>query len=154
MQKRHVPLILGGILAIFLIVSVVLFITVGNRIVGRVVFYPNERTLELEGELRRIPHRGNREEDLYLLIREILLGPAEISHTHIAPRSTKIRTVIYRGRVLYADFSTDIIFEDRQRPVPFDLTMEGIRKTIMFNYPGIESIIITIGGVPIAENRG
>lgn len=143
----------GGVIVLLLAVSILLFLLVGNKFTRRAVFFPNERSLELQGELRRVPRRKDREENIYLLMRELLLGPSDISHARLTPRAAEINTVMFRGESLYLDFSPDVLFEDKQRPIPFDLVLIGIKQTVTFNFPAIQDIRISVDGVPVEDTE-
>jgi hypothetical protein len=139
-------LILGGILAFFLAVSLFLFLFLNHGWVERVIFFPRYAENGSLGETRRLPKRDTREEELHYFIEEMILGPRNIENNPVVPENTELRAVIFREQVLYLDLSEDVLFQASGKPLPLERRMALIRGSIEFNFPWVKEIIITING--------
>lgn len=145
-QKNRVSLILGGVLLFSLAVSLFLFFYVNHGWVERVLFFPRYTDSGSPGETRRLPRRENREEELRYFLEELMLGPSKIENIPVVPEETELRTVMFRDQILYFDLSEDILIQSAGRPLPLERRMALIRRSILFNYPWVNEIIITING--------
>jgi len=56
-------------------------------------------------EDRMLKHSGSREEDITRYAEETLLGPVSPDLLPLFPRGTKLRSLLYRNGVVYADLS-------------------------------------------------
>jgi hypothetical protein len=145
-QKNRISLILGGILAFSLVVSLFLFLYLNHGWVERVLFFPRYTDTVSGGETRRLPKRDTREEELMFFLEEIILGPTNIENIPIVPEETELRSVMFRDQVLYLDLSEDILFQTSGRPLPLERRMALIKRSVLFNFPWVKEIIITING--------
>ena len=145
-QKNRISLILAGILACSLVVSLFLFLYLNHGWVERVLFFPRYADGVSGGETRRLPKRDTREEELRYFLEEIILGPTNIENIPVVPEETELRTVVFRGQVLYLDLSEDVLFQSSGRPLPLERRMALIRRSVLFNFPWVKEIIITING--------
>ncbi|MBT3273506.1 MAG: GerMN domain-containing protein [Spirochaetales bacterium] len=134
-----------------LCLSILLFITNTERIVQRVLYFPDETTSEWSGEARNIIHKRDIEEGVHELLKELILGPMKLRLERTLPQGTGIRSVMLRDGVLYADFSEHLAAGDYEMSIDFDQMLEGVKKTILFNLPKIEDVVMFVGGYPIAR---
>jgi spore germination protein GerM len=135
-----------GLFAGLFLVSLLFYLMLERGSVERVLFFPQENSSTLVGELRDLPDKRGKEEDIRVLIDELLLGPETLHLDKIAPRGTKLKSLILRRGILYADFSDTIFLGEKVSELSFDEILQTMRKTILFNFKGIKSIIITIEG--------
>ncbi|HOV62271.1 MAG TPA: GerMN domain-containing protein [Spirochaetia bacterium] len=143
--KRPFFVGLGVFCGLFL-VSLVFYLVIAYGSVERVLFFPRENSSTLAGELRVVPDKRGKEEDIRILISELLLGPAKLDLSRVVPRGTRLNSVLLRKGVLYVDFSNDIFLGRKESELSFDEMLAAVRKTILFNFKRIKSIIISIEG--------
>ncbi|TVR90116.1 MAG: hypothetical protein EA428_08825 [Spirochaetaceae bacterium] len=134
-----------GLLAGTFVVSLVFFFLFRSPMHYQILFFPDIRTGELSGERRMLPRLSNSKDAARQLVEEIILGPVDIQHSRVAPRSTIIRTLVVRDRVLYLDLSTDILHEIEDEDAFFAI-QRAFEHTIRFNYRTIREIVFTVDG--------
>jgi hypothetical protein len=139
-------LVVAIIVAGVFVVSLLLFLLRDSPSVQRVLFFPDETTGELGGELRELPRQRSREEEVDRLLREIVLGPTMLGHGRLVPRDTTIHSVLLRDRSVYVNLSEHLAFPGEELLYDFSAMITGIRKTIEFNYPRIDEIRIFVEG--------
>ena len=146
MSKRNIIILGSSIFLIIFIVSLVIFITGNDDIQHRVLFFPNDNREGLVGERRKIKASGNKQKDVEILVKELLLGPSSMENNRFIPKGTKARTVILRDDILYLDFSTDILKIDETMPMSLQNVFNAIEKTIVFNFKYVNRISFTVDG--------
>ncbi len=134
----------GGILIGLLIISLALFLFVPGRQVRRVLFFTNTVDTGLSGEIRYLPSHSPRETSIRMVLDELLLGPVDIEHERLLPEDTRIRSFLYRDGIVYIDFSHDII--DPSAALDIRELLEGVERTVTFNFPSVRDVVITIRG--------
>jgi hypothetical protein len=114
--------------------------------------FPHAMNGRMIGEIRYAPYHFGLEKSALSLCREILVGPANYLSTDLLSKDTKIRSVLVRGRTLYVDLSSDLVF-GQPSGGSFRQSLEIFRKTIKKNLPGLGNVILTVDGfVPYADN--
>lgn len=106
--------IITGIIVFFIFfsISLVIFKIGSDDIEHRIVYFLSDNS-KLSGEMRKLRSMNNLENDAEALVKEILLGPAEIQHSRYIPMGTKVNSVLLREKVLYLDFSSTILHVKR-----------------------------------------
>lgn len=158
-EKYRVPLTvpwLGIALAAVLVFSLVMFFLEENPVRRKVFFFPQYRSSVVSGEARNLPVRGSLEENMELLVEEMLLGPVEVTHVHIFPEGTALRTLMLRGSVVYIDLSVDAVLGRKSSELGFEESVEVMKRTVRYNYPGVEAFVVTVDGeIPVTlESEG
>ncbi len=116
------------------------------------LWYPKARAAGIGTELRLIRASGGVEAELKALIEELILGPMDPNLSPLALADAGVRSIFVRGRVMYVDFSSDVLFGRRhsngvyERPLVspsrfFELT----EMTIKRNFPSYR-IVLTVEG--------
>jgi len=136
----------GGLFLFFFALSLALFLLFADNHQEVVLFFPNDSNHRLTGESRVIPRHGTIEENLTTLVDGLILGPEKLQHDRALPRATQIRSLMLRKGVLYIDFSPDILFPEQETSLGFIESLTAVKKTITFNYPEIDRILITVDG--------
>lgn len=148
-EKYRVPKIVPWLGIFFLAVlcfSLVMFFVQDTRVRRKVFFFPQYRSSKVSGESRNLPVRESMEENIELLIQEILLGPVDVTHVHIFPEGTSLRSVLLRDAQLYIDLSVDAILGRKKSELGFEESVEVLKRTVSYNYPSIDSFLVTIDG--------
>lgn len=141
-QLRRVSLVL--LVATFA-VSILFFFLFRGPLHYQVLFFPQMRGGELSGERRMVPRVRDPKLAARQLAEELILGPVEIFHARIVPRSTRIRNIMLRDKVLYLDLSTDILHEIETEEAFWEIK-RAFEHTIRFNYRTIRDVVFTVDG--------
>ena len=127
--------------------SLLLYLTDSDRMDFRVIFFPDESNGEWRGEERKVPHQPNTEDAAHALIKEIILGPARLRLMRALPKNTTVRSVMLREGTLYVDFSDHFSVPENSTDMPFQAMVDGVKRTILYNFPSIEGVVVFIGGI-------
>ena len=144
-RTRNLIIWSSAFLAAFLL-SLILFLVNPDRTERYVLFFPSEITREWTGEARDIYHTGDTEESVRVLLKELALGPIGLRLDETVPKGTRIRAVLLRDNTLYLDFTAHLAEPGRQ--LSFPEMLAGIRKTVLYNFPSIENVVIYVEGAP------
>jgi hypothetical protein len=139
-------IVLSTILLLSLVISVMQYAGYVSEAYAAVLFFPSSEGGTLIGERRRIPHRRGIEENIENLIREVFLGPYGFSLERLVPTNTRPESVLLRDSVVYVDISSEIVFSRRTVMIPYSMIVEGIQRAVTFNFPFVETVVVTIGG--------
>ncbi|HKK38002.1 MAG TPA: GerMN domain-containing protein [Cryomorphaceae bacterium] len=142
----RITIILVGVLAVSLTVSLLLFLINGTDKHRQVLFFPEYRSSECIGEQRLLPTKPTTEQEIELLVKEILLGPFDVNSAAVLPQESILQTLMLREDNLFIDFSIHVIFQESKSRLSFGEALDCVRKTITFNYPQIEKIVFTVNG--------
>jgi spore germination protein GerM len=129
-----------------LLLSVLLFVFLADNKHQVVLFCPNDANHRLTGETRIVPRSATMEDNIETVVNSMILGPQALRHDRDVPRSTEIRSLLLRGSDVYLDFSPDILFPEQETSLGFSESLDAIRKTIKFNFPEVDRIIVTVNG--------
>jgi hypothetical protein len=78
--------------------------TISGLVRRTFVFYSNiEGTVSVED--RMLPHSSSPEIDIRRYVEEVLLGPVSPDSAPLFPKETRLRSLLYRDGVVYADLS-------------------------------------------------
>ncbi len=151
-MSNRKKLLLWSFLFVFILgFSLLFFFLFGNNKAGRVLFFTDEITGDITGEVRQISLRNSQEDNIEFLLKELILGPVKLSNTRVIPGKTRLKSVLLRNGTLYIDFSRDIIFIENDVSLNFTKILDVIQRTIRFNFPEINEITILVDGeVPIS----
>ena len=132
---------------ILLVGSLLLYLTDTDRMDFRVIFFPDESTGDWRGEERKIPHFASIEDAAYALIKEIILGPAKLRLMRALPKNTVLRSVLLREEILYVDFSDHLAVPENAAELSLETMIDGVKRTILYNFPSIEGVVVFVGGI-------
>jgi hypothetical protein len=113
---------------------------------ARTLFFPGTTDTRLSGERRLVPRVRAGERKVYLVVEELVLGPIEIKHGRLLPRSTEVNFVAISGTTAYIDVSTDILFPGAEVRVDVTTSIAGIRDSVLYNFRWLDEVEVTIGG--------
>lgn len=144
-------LVFGTILGLVLVVSVLLFVLRPAPRAQRVLFFPNETTGAWSGELRELPRQPTRELEIEYLLREIVLGPMSLQFGRVLPRNLSVLSVLLREDVLYVNLSEHLVFPSGDLIVGFEQMLEGVKRSVSYNYPGVSEVRFFVNGSPVQD---
>jgi hypothetical protein len=113
-----------------------------------VLFFPSETTDTWIGETRDIRHTRDAEKALFALLKELALGPITLRFEPAVPKGTGVRSVLLRERKAYLDFTGHLAVPEKSFGIPFEEMLSGIKKSVLYNFPGVEEVIIYVAGMP------
>jgi hypothetical protein len=106
------------------------------------LLFPRASDGHLIGELRAL--RSERTEaGVQDLLSEMLLGPANPELQPLFAPGSRMRSVLLRKGVLYADFDEGVLAEGG---APLRLALAGAERTLRLGTPGLRRVAITIAG--------
>jgi hypothetical protein len=136
----------GALLSAAFVLSLLLYLGTGTERVRRVLFFPDAESGKLAGEEHFVPRTRGTEESVRMLVKELLLGPASYELGRLLPRSVKLRSVSLRERVLYVDFSTDLVLDAAAAPLGLAEIVQGVANNAYFNFPRLRGVYIFVHG--------
>jgi hypothetical protein len=96
-------------------------------------------------EDRMLKHAKSRESDIIRYVEETLLGPAAPNLLPLFPRGTKLKSLLYREGVVYADFSSDAALP----PIEGGVTLDNFKTfyaSILRNFSYVKDVRFFIEG--------
>ena len=134
-----------SILAVF-IISFAIYISVNLHKTERTFFFPEHNNSKTVGESRRIPRFINREKNVDIFTRELLLGPLNMKLDSLFSSGTKLEKMLYRNKIIYLDLDIKALFPDKKAIHGFDTGIRLLKKNIKFNFPYVKKVVVTISG--------
>ena len=131
---------------IALVVSVVCLYRSQKNYTERTLFFVEPVSKAVVMEHRLIAEKNDLELNVELLIKDELLGPALLVRDSVFPSGTRLNHVLLRDGVLYADLSLEAMFPSAHSGLNFQDSIRILEKTVSFNFPEIENIVVTIDG--------
>jgi len=144
----------SSIFAGVLLLSLILYLARPGRTDGYVLFFPSEITGEWVGEARDIRHTRIKEEAVLALLKEFALGPVGLQLEPALPKGTGIRSVLLRKETVYLDFTAQLAVSYQSLSISFAEMLEGIEKTVLYNFPSIDTVVMYVEGSPVDAYRG
>jgi len=141
--KRSILLI--GILAL---VALIDFLSLG--LARRTFVFYTIRDGVIAVEDRMIKHSKTREEDIIRYTEEVLLGPVAQDLMPLFPRETRLKSLMYRGGIVYIDFTEDAAMP----PIEGGQTKDNFRtlyKGILRNFSYVKAVRFFIEGRAIYD---
>ena len=146
-QESRTPLHLPGlILVVCIAIAVGFFLIWPPDLEARTLFFPGTTAVSFSAERRLLPRASDRRREIFLVVQELILGPAQIRHGRLLPRSTRISSLAIDDSTIYLDLSPDLIFGEEEVRVDVQTGLEGIEATVLYNFRWVEEVVLTIGG--------
>ncbi|TVQ40246.1 MAG: hypothetical protein EA384_03770 [Spirochaetaceae bacterium] len=144
---KNRPMIVGLVLlGVAFAVSLTWMLMTNSHRAQRILFFPGQIDTRLQGEVRVVPRYGNTEDDVKVLVKEVILGPADLSRTRVVARETEVRALLVRGRTVYIDLDPRAMFLQEQLSLNLEEAFAAIRRTIGYNFHRIQDVVITVDG--------
>jgi hypothetical protein len=131
---------------ILLLVALVEFLSLGLARRTFVFYTISDGVIVVED--RMLKHSKSREGDIIRYVEETLLGPVSPDLLPLLPRGTKLKTLMYRSGVVYADFSSDAAMP----PIEGGRTLDNFRTFyagILRNFSYVRDVRFFIEGTAI-----
>lgn len=146
MRLRGRPAILGLVFLGVLVLSLVLFLLVGSRSEGRILYFPAQTGARLVAEERLLPRRDSLEGNVTELVEGVLLGPTRTDAVRVFPRGGTVLSTMVSGRTLYLDLSPKLLIDDPEVPLKGPYALGALARSIRFNFPRFRDIVFYIDG--------
>ena len=117
----------------------------GERPVARVLFFSGSGD-ELVGEIRYLPRRAGRPQQLRLLVDELILGPRTRDHGPVLPRSTEVRALMLGADTLYLDLSAAALLGELDAGLQGVDRLQALASTLLFNTPWLRRVWLFVDG--------
>lgn len=141
--RLHIP---GFLLALMFLIALGFYLIWPPDRVARTLLFPGTTEATLSGERRLVPRTRDDERAIELLVEEMLLGPARISHSRAVPRGTRVRNLMLRDATVYVDLSESAMLGGSEVRVDVRTGLRAITESISYNFRNIEEIVLTIDG--------
>lgn len=146
MRMRGAPAIIGAVFLGTLALSLLLFLLLGNGMVGRILFFPAQAGRRLIAEQRFLPRQGSIEKDVAELAEGVLLGPTRHDALRIFPRGGSVIAAMANGRTLYLDLSPQLLADDPEVPLKGQDALDALTQSLKFNFPRFKEVVFLIDG--------
>jgi hypothetical protein len=134
------------------VLSFALYLLIPGGLVRTVLKFPNEISKRLVSEERSLPFNWDREHNVELLVREILLGPARNDHLRLFSRDAGVRAVLVRGGTVYVDLKKESFIPDPDVIYSPQMALDVLKATLMDNFAGVSHVFVSVGGEPTGPN--
>ena len=140
------------VMVISFITSSLFIFTDQDRFVGHVLFFENTENRRIDGDVRYLPRRPERSEQVQLLVDELILGPRIRENHPTLPQTTKIRSLMLRGDKLYLDLSVTALIDEPDRVMRGSQRLHALARTLRFNFPWLSDLFLLVDGQePLSE---
>ena len=145
--KQIIGFVATGLFVAVLGVTVLVPIVRPPDRVRRVFWFPDTTRTTLNAELRFIPYRDDRGNEIELYLRELRLGPARMGSVPFLPREVKFSSIILSDDDrLFIDFSPNFIVREEETEFSLEDVTSTISENVLHNFPFLSEIVYTIGG--------
>ncbi|MDR2965267.1 MAG: GerMN domain-containing protein [Treponema sp.] len=131
------------LIGILVLVAIIDFLSLGLARRTFVFYTIKEGVIRVED--RMIKHSGSRENDIIRYTEEALLGPAAQDLMPLFPRETRLKSLLFRGGIVYVDFTSDAAMP----PTEGGMTKDNFRtlyKGILRNFSYVKDVRFFIEG--------
>ena len=146
MRLRRRPAILGLVFLGVLALSLALFLLVGSRGEGRILYFPAQTGARMVAEERFLPRRNSLEGNVTELVEGVLLGPTRTDAERIFPRGGSVLSTMISGRTLYLDLSPKLLVGDPEVPLKGLDALGALARSIRSNFPRFREIVFYLDG--------
>jgi hypothetical protein len=146
MRVRGKAAIVGLVFLGTLVVSLLLFLLLGNERVGRIFFFPTQGGRRLVAEQRDVPRRPGIEKDITELADGVLLGPTRHDALRLFPRGVTVTSAMVSGRVVYLELSPQVLVDDPEVPLKGRDALDALARSIRYNFPMVKEVVFFIDG--------
>ena len=146
MRFRGTAAAVGAAFIGTLVVSVLLFLLLGNSRVARILYFPSQPSGRIVAEMRFVPRHPTLEENVQETADSVLLGPARHDAVRLFPRGASVTAVMVSGRTLYLDVTPQILVEDPEVPLKGAEALAAFERSLKRNFPRFAEVVFFIDG--------
>jgi len=140
-----------GLLGASFVLSLALYLLVPGSLTRTVLRFPHEIQKTLVPEARSLPFGWDREHNVELLVKEVLLGPARHDHLRLFSRWSSLEQVMVRDDEVYIDLSKSSLIPDPDVLYSPVMAVEILENIVKANFPGISIVWVSVGGEPARD---
>lgn len=141
-----------SLLGFAFVFSFALYLLLPGGLVRTVLQFPHEISKHLVPEERSLPFNWDREHNVELLVREVLLGPARNDHLRLFSREAEVRSVLVRGGSVYVDLKKTAFIPDPDVIYSPQTALDVLKATLMDNFAGVSHVFVSVAGEPTGAN--
>jgi len=146
MRLRGAAAAVGVALAATLLVSLSLFLLVGNTRVARILYFPSASGSRILAEMRLVPREAGMEASVKETADSVLLGPSRPDAQPLFARGATVSAVMLSGRTVYLDLTPQILEQDPEVPLPCDQALTVLTRALQLNFPRFTQVVYLIDG--------
>jgi hypothetical protein len=128
------------------VISLALYLMLGQERVRRTLFFPDLLSDEVHAEARIVTRRATSRDAVQLLLEEVILGPASINSSRVVPKTTRIEAIFLDDRTVYLDLNPRAIGDSPDVRVDFADALELLERNVLFNFRSVQDVVITVDG--------
>jgi hypothetical protein len=136
-----------SVLVFSLAISLLFFAIFYERPRQVLLYYPNQLTGEIDGEIRTIIYSRDKLENISKVIQENLQAPVNQQHLRIVSRDTEIKAVYLQDNRVIVDLTGQILKDERDVSANPDRAFYVLEKTIRHSFRDIGDITFAIDGL-------
>lgn len=140
----------SSLLGLIFLLSLGLYLLVPGSLTRTILRFPEEISHSTASEVRSLPFNWDREHNIELLVREVLLGPARHDHLRLFSRQARLNYVLARGGNVYVDLSKDSFIPDPDAIYSAVKSLDVLRHTVIDNFSGIAQVVFSVDGEPVS----
>lgn len=148
MKSQRILLWTASLFGLSFLSSLALYFLVPGALTRTILKFPAEISKELTAEVRYLPFNSDREHNVELMVREILLGPARHDHLRLFSRQGEVRSVLVRDGKIYIDLAKQTFNPDPDVIYSPVTALKVLKATLMDNFAGVSHVFISVGGEP------
>jgi hypothetical protein len=142
----------SSLLGFFFLLSLALYLLVPGSLTRTVLKFPGEISHVLTPEARSLPFNWDREHNVELLVREVLLGPARHDHLRLFSRQASVKSVLVRNATIYVDLSKESFIPDPDVIYSPMTALDVLKATLKDNFTGVSQVKFSVDGEPVPGN--
>jgi len=139
----------SSLLGFFFLLSLILYLLVPGNLTRTVLKFPGEISRSIVSESRSLPFNWDREHNVELLVREVLLGPARHDHLRLFSRQATVKSVLVRNGTIYVDLSKESFIPDPDVIYSPLVALDVLKATLMDNFTGVSQVRFSVEGEPV-----
>jgi hypothetical protein len=146
MRLRGASAAVGAAFAAVLVVSLALFLLLGNSRAARILYFPSVTGSRTLAEIRLVPRRAGVEKNVQETADSVLLGPTRPDAERLFPRGATVTAVMASGRTLYVDLTPQVLAADPEVPLKGEEALAVFTRSLRLNFPRFSEVIYLIDG--------
>lgn len=138
----------SSLLGFFFLLSLALYLLVPGPLTRTILRFPDEISHRVVPEVRSLPFNWDREHNVELVVREVLLGPARHNHLRLLSRDGAVKSVLVRNSAIYVDLTKESFNPDPDVIYSPVKALDVLKTTLMDNFTGVSQVKFSVEGDP------